>query len=84
MGLIFCENAYQGNWMLVDGKRSGITLPDFQLIGERFSMPKQKVASIVEHVCAATANWSGYADKYGVMPGYAGAIGKELNQLRIR
>lgn len=80
--LIFCENAYHGNWMLVNGKRSGQTLADFQQIGETFSISKPKVNAIVEQVCAATARWSEFSEKYSILPGYAGAIGKELAKLR--
>src|SRR5690606_10675509 len=80
--LIFCENAYHGNWMLVNGKRSGLTLADFQQIGETFSISKTKVNAIVEQVCAATACWGEFAEKYSVLPGYAGAIDKELAKLR--
>lgn len=58
------------------------TLADFQQIGETSSISKPKVNAIIEHVYTATARWSEFATKSAVLPGYAGAIGKELAKLR--
>lgn len=82
--LIFCENAYHGNWMLVHGKRSGLTLSDFRHIGETFSLSKAKTDAIVEQICTATARWSEFAKQYDLLTGYAGVIDKELAKLRNR
>lgn len=43
---------------------------------------KPKVNAIVDQVCAATASWSEFAERYRVLSGYAGAIDKELAKLR--
>lgn len=62
-----------GKWtashqMTINGKRSNITLEDFNACAEAASMKKGRAKSIIEEVRQTISRWRDYADTAGVLP----------------
>lgn len=80
--LVFCSNEMGGNWMSIEGRRTGITTDHLITLGRDFGLQPKEVVKIVDQVAGATEGWLEIAEKAGVFDSYASIIDMRMRDLR--
>ncbi|WOO42674.1 type II toxin-antitoxin system HipA family toxin [Rubellicoccus peritrichatus] len=81
--LLFCENYHEGNWMMVGGKRNGITYDDFLRLGEVHSLSRRTVDEMIDDVRVALGKWRTFAKKTGVGSGYLETVASCIKKVDV-
>ena len=74
------KNQTQGNWLSVNGKRTGITAADFAQSVEHLGISSSEIDAMFQAVSAVTSRWPEYAQASGVGAGLSKAVTTELNR----
>ncbi|CAA6691288.1 MULTISPECIES: type II toxin-antitoxin system HipA family toxin [unclassified Lentimonas] len=77
--LSMAQNQTQGNWLSVNGKRSGISAADFAEIAEPLGISRSEIDAMFHAVSAVTARWPEYSKASGVGAGLSKAVEAALN-----
>ena len=67
--LLYTDNDLGGNWMMVQGKRSGVTMDEFQRLARLMGLSRHELGLIMDQTRDALSQWKKFARNSGVGPG---------------
>jgi len=79
--LTFSENTLGGNWLLIGGKRSGLSYDDLLRLAETHAISKRSLDGMLSQVRDGLARWPDLAKQHGIGPGWRETIAERMRQI---
>lgn len=76
--LLYTDNDLGGNWMMVRGKRSGISMDDFSSLAKLMSISSRELMGIIDQTRDALSQWKTFADASNIGPGLSMVVNTML------
>jgi serine/threonine-protein kinase HipA len=70
----YSDNELGGNWLLIDGKRNGITYDDLYRMADNYSISRDKLDAMIDGVREACGTWLTIAEDSKVGSGWRNTI----------